>query len=83
MFDIVPTAKLATATAPFSDAANAMSGGTWAGNVMAIAVIVSGFGAACRGPDRELRLCRHYCLGLGSCLARACWSRSFAQVSIT
>ena len=37
--------KLANATAPFSDAANAMFGGTWAGNVMAIAVIVSGFGA--------------------------------------
>ena len=31
--------------APFSDAVNAMFGGTWAGNVMAIAVIISGFGA--------------------------------------
>ena len=30
---------------PFSDAANAMFGGTWAGNLMAIAVIISGFGA--------------------------------------
>ena len=45
VFGIVPTSKLATATAPFSDAANAMFGGTWAGNVMAIAVIISGFGA--------------------------------------
>ena len=33
------------ATAPFSDAANAMFGGTWAGNLMAIVVIISGFGA--------------------------------------
>ena len=45
VFGIVPTSKLATATAPFSDAANAIFGGTWAGNVMAIAVIISGFGA--------------------------------------
>ena len=45
VFGIVPTSKLADATAPFSDAANAMFGGTWAGNVMAIAVIISGFGA--------------------------------------
>jgi APA family basic amino acid/polyamine antiporter len=45
VFGIVPTSKLATATAPFSDAINTMFGGTWAGNVMAIAVIISGFGA--------------------------------------
>jgi APA family basic amino acid/polyamine antiporter len=45
VFGIVPTSKLATATAPFSDAANAIFGGSWAGNVMAIAVIISGFGA--------------------------------------
>jgi basic amino acid/polyamine antiporter, APA family len=45
VFGIVPTSKLADATAPFSDAANAMFGGTWAGNVLAIAVIISGFGA--------------------------------------
>ena len=32
-------------TAPFSDAANAMFGGTWAGNVMSLMVIVSGLGA--------------------------------------
>ena len=40
-----PPRNSPTATAPFSDAANAMFGGTWAGNVMAIAVIISGFGA--------------------------------------
>jgi APA family basic amino acid/polyamine antiporter len=45
VFGIVPTSKLASANAPFSDAANTMFGGTWAGNVMALAVIVSGFGA--------------------------------------
>jgi basic amino acid/polyamine antiporter, APA family len=45
VFGIVPTSKLASASAPFSDAANAMFGGTWAGNLLAIAVIISGFGA--------------------------------------
>jgi APA family basic amino acid/polyamine antiporter len=45
VFGIVPTSKLANATAPFSDAANAMFGGTWAGNVLAVAVIISGLGA--------------------------------------
>jgi basic amino acid/polyamine antiporter, APA family len=45
VFGIVPTGKLAQASAPFSDAANAMFGGTWAGNVLAVAVIISGFGA--------------------------------------
>jgi APA family basic amino acid/polyamine antiporter len=45
VFGIVPSSKLANATAPFSDAVNAIFGGTWAGNVMAIAVIISGFGA--------------------------------------
>ncbi|HEY7593744.1 MAG TPA: amino acid permease [Actinophytocola sp.] len=45
VFGILPTTQLADATAPFSDAANSMFGGTWAGNVMAIAVIISGFGA--------------------------------------
>jgi APA family basic amino acid/polyamine antiporter len=45
VFGILPTTQLATATAPFSDAVNAMFGGTWAGNLMAIAVIISGFGA--------------------------------------
>src|SRR5918995_2503222 len=45
VFGILPTPVLAEATAPFSDAVNTMFGGTWAGNVMAIAVIISGFGA--------------------------------------
>jgi APA family basic amino acid/polyamine antiporter len=45
VFGILPSSHLAVATAPFSDAANAMFGGTWAGNVMAVAVIISGFGA--------------------------------------
>jgi APA family basic amino acid/polyamine antiporter len=45
VFGIVPTPKLADATAPFSDAINTMFGGTVWGNVMAIAVIISGFGA--------------------------------------
>jgi APA family basic amino acid/polyamine antiporter len=45
VFGILPNAVLQHATAPFSDAANAIFGGTWAGNVMAILVIISGFGA--------------------------------------
>jgi basic amino acid/polyamine antiporter, APA family len=45
VFGILPTSQLASATAPFSDAANVMFGGSWAGNVMAILVIISGFGA--------------------------------------
>jgi len=45
VFGILPTGKLADATAPFSDAANEIFGGTWAGDVMAVAVIISGFGA--------------------------------------
>ena len=44
-FGVLPTASLAKAGAPFSDVANAIFGGTWAGNVMALAVIISGFGA--------------------------------------
>jgi APA family basic amino acid/polyamine antiporter len=45
VFGILPTSKLSSATAPFSDAANVIFGGTWAGNVMALAVIISGLGA--------------------------------------
>jgi APA family basic amino acid/polyamine antiporter len=45
VFGILPSSQLAEATAPFSDAANAMFGGTWAGDVMAVAVIISGLGA--------------------------------------
>ena len=37
VFGILPDARsLPTSTAPFSDAVNAMFGGTWAGNVMAV-----------------------------------------------
>jgi APA family basic amino acid/polyamine antiporter len=45
VFGILPTSQLATSTAPFSDAVNSMFGGSWAGDLMAIAVIISGFGA--------------------------------------
>ena len=45
MFGILPSSQLAESTAPFSDAVNSMFGGTWAGKVMAIIVIISGFGA--------------------------------------
>lgn len=45
VFGILPSSALSESTAPFSDVANAMFGGSWAGTVMAIAVIISGFGA--------------------------------------
>jgi APA family basic amino acid/polyamine antiporter len=45
MFGILPSSQLAVSTAPFSDAVNTMFGGTWAGNLMAVVVIISGFGA--------------------------------------
>ena len=45
VFGILPTQPGQRSNAPFSDAANAIFGGTWAGNVMAVAVIISGFGA--------------------------------------
>ncbi len=45
VFGILSTTQLAASTAPFSDAVNIMFGGTWAGKVMAVAVIISGFGA--------------------------------------
>jgi APA family basic amino acid/polyamine antiporter len=45
VFGILPSSQLVNSTAPFSDAVNAMFGGTWAGNLLAVAVIVSGFGA--------------------------------------
>jgi APA family basic amino acid/polyamine antiporter len=45
VFGILSSAQLANSTAPFSDAVNVMFGGTWAGYVMAVAVIISGFGA--------------------------------------
>lgn len=45
VFGILSNAVLADSTAPFSDAVDAMFGGSWAGNVMAVLVIISGFGA--------------------------------------
>jgi APA family basic amino acid/polyamine antiporter len=45
MFGVVPNDQLQVSTAPFSDAVNLMFGGTWAGKVMAIVVIISGLGA--------------------------------------
>jgi basic amino acid/polyamine antiporter, APA family len=45
MFGVVPNKQLQVATAPFSDAVNLMFGGTWAGKVMAVVVIISGLGA--------------------------------------
>ena len=45
VFGILPTTQLAGSTAPFSDAVDAIFGGSWAGNVMAIVVIISGLGA--------------------------------------
>ena len=45
VFGIVPSSKLATSSAPYSEAVNAMFGGTVWGDIMAIAVIISGFGA--------------------------------------
>jgi basic amino acid/polyamine antiporter, APA family len=45
VFGIVPNQQLQDSTAPFSDAIDAMFGGTGWGKVMAIVVIISGFGA--------------------------------------
>jgi len=45
VFGIVPSETLQKSNAPFSTAINAMFGGTWAGYVMAVVVIISGFGA--------------------------------------
>jgi basic amino acid/polyamine antiporter, APA family len=45
VFGTVPHAKLVNSTAPFTDSANAIAGGSWAGHAVAIAAIVSGIGA--------------------------------------
>jgi APA family basic amino acid/polyamine antiporter len=45
VFGILPNAQIVASSAPFSTAADSMFGGTLAGNVMAILVIVSGLGA--------------------------------------
>src|SRR6516225_7982354 len=45
VFGIVPSSQLVKSDAPFSTAVNTMFGGTWVGYVMAVVVIISGFGA--------------------------------------
>jgi APA family basic amino acid/polyamine antiporter len=45
VFGILPNSVLQNSTAPFSDAVNAMFGGTGWGKLMAIIVIISGLGA--------------------------------------
>jgi len=45
IFGILPNSALRSTSAPFSDAANSIFGGTWAGNVMALLVVISGLGA--------------------------------------
>jgi APA family basic amino acid/polyamine antiporter len=45
IFGVMSNTQLSDSTAPFSDAADIMFGGSWVGNLMAIAVIISGFGA--------------------------------------
>ncbi|XXJ62095.1 amino acid permease [Embleya sp. MST-111070] len=45
VFGAVPHAELVASTAPFTDAADHMAGGSWAGNAVAVAAIVSGIGA--------------------------------------
>ncbi|MFF2145796.1 amino acid permease [Kitasatospora sp. NPDC058190] len=45
VFGTVPHARLTGSTAPFTDAFNTIAGGTWAGNLVAAAAIVSGLGA--------------------------------------
>jgi basic amino acid/polyamine antiporter, APA family len=45
VFGIAPSSQLEKSDAPFSTAVNTMFGGTWVGYVMAVVVIISGFGA--------------------------------------
>jgi basic amino acid/polyamine antiporter, APA family len=45
VFGILSNSVLANSTAPFSDAVNAMFGGTAGGKIMSVLVIISGFGA--------------------------------------
>ncbi|MFC6239178.1 APC family permease [Longivirga aurantiaca] len=45
VFGSVPSTVLGESSAPYSTAADAMTGGTWAGWVVAACVIISGFGA--------------------------------------
>ncbi len=45
VFGTVPHGALVASTAPFTDSANAIFGGRWAGDTVAVAAIVSGLGA--------------------------------------
>ena len=45
VFGTVDHATLVASTAPFADSANAIFGGRWAGDMVAVAAIVAGFGA--------------------------------------
>ncbi|MFF5406779.1 APC family permease [Streptomyces misionensis] len=45
VFGTVAHGKLGGSTAPFTDAANNIFGGTWAGDIVAVAAIISGIGA--------------------------------------
>ncbi|MFJ8441291.1 APC family permease [Kitasatospora griseola] len=45
VFGTVPHARLGSSAAPFTDAVNNIAGGHWAGNLVAVAAIVSGLGA--------------------------------------
>ena len=45
VFGTVSNDQLRSSTAPFTDSANAIFGGQWAGDVVAVAAIVSGLGA--------------------------------------
>lgn len=45
VFGTVPHGALVESSAPFTDSANAIFGGQWAGDTIAVAAIISGFGA--------------------------------------
>ena len=45
VFGTVPNAALQSSTAPFTDSANAIAGGQWAGQAVAVAAVISGLGA--------------------------------------
>jgi basic amino acid/polyamine antiporter, APA family len=45
VFGTVPHAELIGSTAPFTDSADAIFGGAWAGKTVGVAAVVSGFGA--------------------------------------
>ncbi|MBO1413153.1 APC family permease [Streptomyces sp. FH025] len=45
VFGTVPHGQLGSSSAPFTDAMNNIAGGTWAGNLVALAAIISGIGA--------------------------------------